>query len=701
MTPEHSQFHPDIVEAYRRLGESAGFGWRDEQVRLSQEIMEALLKGRVLCAEAPTGTGKSLAYLIAAIAVQGIREREGKDVMPIVVATNTVALQAQLFDKDIPVLTRMGFLGSDDMVLAKGRGRYMCLHEAQRIAGHPLRPIQRQEDLFGFGSEELDPRMPAEKRGAERLLGVWRAGAWQGDVDAWDGEPPAIWEAVRSSPETCIGEKCWAYEKACPFYSARRSLAGARIIIANHDMVLVDLKARRNGAEPVFPVSDYMLVIDEAHHLPSKAVEHAKTRIAVRDGLYLARQIAELAEKCAPLTPLSVLVDVTGWYQVLTSRKFTRVIRDLGGWLSNVFPDAGAGPYHRFAECPEDLAVLISEVTRPGWFISLTLKKVAHALGHVAATEPELARKLEVESLSLSAKLEHYLSGLKQFADQDTSVRWVGVETHDRKTQYTICTGPLEGAQVLEPDLFAVISRTVLVSATLRVEGDFSFFARRAGLPSSTRYLALPHIFPYEKSVLHIPRLGMRPPRDPQGYARYTALLAAWLSANIDPREATLVLFTSRQIMEMTRARMAHPLRAQVIAQKPRGHQSQVREHRARIDSGDGSVLFGVATLSEGVDLPGAYCRHVIITRIPFEHPNDPIREAVREHYGSEHFEANIMPEATRKLIQAAGRLIRRETDVGRLTLLDDRLLEIERVGRMLDSLPPFHRIADAAALSA
>lgn len=261
-----------IDECYDRLSALPDFIVRPGQRDLSAAICKALVADEPIAAEAPTGTGKTIAYLVGAIAA-GEKLRTTKDI-PIVIATATVGLQNQVLTGDLPRLVQAGIIKEGSALLAKGRGRYFCVANAERLVGDGV-PTS-QVDFF-----DEEQNTDSEELGAVNdLLEAWHGNAWTGDVDSYprplSGE---AWSRVQANSATCLGHKCEHYN-SCPFFNARRALSNARIVVANHALVLSDLAMEKEGQEPLFP-GRYLLVFDEAHHLPDKALEIAAGSIDV------------------------------------------------------------------------------------------------------------------------------------------------------------------------------------------------------------------------------------------------------------------------------------------------------------------------------------------------------------------------------------------------------------------------------------
>jgi ATP-dependent DNA helicase DinG len=261
-----------IDECYGRLEAVPGFVARPGQRDLSIAICKALVAGEPIAAEAPTGTGKTVAYLVGAIAAA--EKLRTTKYIPIVVATATVGLQTQVLTGDLPRLVQAGIIKEGSALLAKGRGRYFCVANAERLVQDGL-PTSQVDFFDEEGNSES-----AEMAVVGELLEAWHGNAWGGDVDSYPRPlAPAAWRQVQANSATCLGHKCEHYN-SCPFFNARRALSNARIVVANHDLVLSDLAMEKDGQDPLFP-GRYVLVFDEAHHLPDKALDIAAGSVDV------------------------------------------------------------------------------------------------------------------------------------------------------------------------------------------------------------------------------------------------------------------------------------------------------------------------------------------------------------------------------------------------------------------------------------
>lgn len=674
-----------IDEAYRRLAALPGFRVRADQVALSREVCQALLAGEPLAAEAPTGTGKTFAYLIGALAAAELMPTPQRP--PVVIATATVGLQQQVLMGDLPRLVEAGILADAEAVLAKGRRRYFCVLAAERLVEDGA-PVPQLELLDAERNEQLE-----QAEAVREMLEAFHGRAWDGDFDIYHGTPTSARDLVSASADTCLGRRCPHFDD-CPFFRARARLAHARLIVANQDLVLSDLSMALSEKDPLFPASHYLCVFDEAHNLPDKALEAGSANLQ----LELAH--AELAK-----LPLA-------WKAVARHVELVRLLARQGIEADSFDPVALTGALEACAQ--EIRALAVDEETRQLRFaagaLPASLRAGAEmALSHVRARAKVL--EAAIESLRGTALGErgaalasaiaeglHHLAGfagqlreltraLELFVDSRRAVRWV---YHDG-TQVSLHVCPLEGADILREILWASPRvRAVMVSATLRDFCGFERFAARAGTPANLRTLALPHIFPYREcelrvvDMVHSPRFETR--------ERYEHELSELLPRVIDPVEGTLVLFPSRRLMRATLPAMRAALGERVLAQGDLAIRELLREYRRRREAGEGAVLCGLATLAEGLDLPGALCTHVVICALPFTVPTTPLERELAEQMGARYFRERVLPDALVRLIQMVGRLMRRETDRGRITLFDKRLVSTQWGRKLLAALPPFRR---------
>ena len=258
--------------------------------------------------------------------------------------------------------------------------------------------------------------------------------------------------------------------------------------------------------------------------------------------------------------------------------------------------------------------------------------------------------------------------------------------------EITVAASPVLAAGSLQDNLWDSCYGAVLTSATLTTLGSFDFLRKRCGLPQGSNCQVIQSPFSHqEAAVLQVPRQGF----DPSKPVEHTQAIIRALPDLLAKESGALVLFSSRRQMLDVLEGLPAEFRQQVMAQDDYSKQELIRLHKAAVDAGRNNVIFGLASLAEGIDLPGEYCTHVVIAKIPFPVPNDPVDATLGDWVkgqGGNPFQEISVPEACLRLIQASGRLLRRESDTGTITILDERLLTRSYGRAILESLPPYQR---------
>ncbi|WP_136248515.1 ATP-dependent DNA helicase DinG [Halomonas borealis] len=700
----------EIQGAYRRVLDGLDLTPRYGQRLMIAEIartlggIEADESGRrtsdehVCVLEAGTGTGKTLAYLLAALPVA---KAHGKR---LVLATATVALQEQVLHQDLPSLKAHSGL-SFDYALAKGRGRYVCVARLDQAmdGGEDNPTLSLFEQSLDSGGDDF-------QRLVQSLGEAYGNGRWAGDRDSWpESIDDAHWRKLTVDHRQCTNRRCGHFG-ACAFFRARRDMDDAEVIVANHDLVLADLAL---GGGVVLPdPGDCIYVFDEGHHLPDKALNHFTHRFAVGYALRwlstLKKSLTELHQALSVQPTLArLLASLPALFEALEPRlgEAFSLGHQLAGRPEGL-GDGEEGAQHRFEmgrvpaamrEQADGLVTLFAELSR-------TLESMADILRE--SLDPEKSTGLPKEQAEPWLPLVALLHGRaleahalwQAFAETDPEgepprARWLTLERFGGDPELTFSASPVSAAHTLAKSLWGRCFGAVVTSATLTALGRFERLQERAGLANRYRYQSLPSPFDYSRAVLSVPREAADP-ADREGHERAIVEFIEGL----DDGEAVLALFSSRAQLRAVERALSGQARQRVLAQGRLPKRELVERHRAKVDKGEGSILFGLASFAEGIDLPGDYLTHVVITRLPFAVPDDPVGATLAEwieRQGGNPFMRISVPDASIKLVQACGRLIRKEADRGRITLLDRRVLT-RRYGRaLLDALPPFVREID------
>lgn len=685
----------EIQAGYRNWLGSRGFrarrGQRDMIATVARTITGA--SPRVAAIEAGTGTGKTAAYALAAIPVG---KATGKSV---VISTATVALQEQVVLRDLPDLqdnagVRFSF------ALAKGRARYVCLKRLD-------------DQLAGSAQQQLVPTFESVDAQGQalygELLGQFGSGAWNGEIDAWaDGIEDALWRPITTDHRGCSNNRC-SYFRQCPFFKARGLLEGADVIVVNHDLLLADLSL---GGGAVLPApEDCIYVIDEAHHLPSKTQQHFTHRARLRaTQQWLDSVTAGVGSLTMRFGRPQELESVT---QELTAdcTSFGEVLGELTLQVTGLEFEVRDDELltHRFAHgaVPQELALAADAGIAGAQAISARLDQIQELLQEVLDGDRQWQNGFEVEDWlgvvgQFQGRAEALLGLISDYAtarvvlpgvaaeevalSAPDRARWINAFGED----YELISAPLLPGDLLHEVLWTQAAAAICTSATLTAGGSFENFLDRAGVPENTVSQRIPSPFDYANiATFRVPQMTS----DPRNFAEHSEEVAELLPGLLAERVSALVLFTSWRQLKEVRNLLPFELSDQIRWQGSGSKQSLLNDHRDAIDAGVPAYLAGVASFAEGVDLPDDYCRHVVLVKLPFSVPDDPLDRALAEwveSQGRNPFMDISVPDAVIRLVQSCGRLIRHEGDHGLITLLDRRFVTA-RYGRvLLESLPPF-----------
>ena len=706
----------EIQSRYNELLERQGFRPRYCQKLMIADIANMLAERQevsdreegsddhISVIEAGTGTGKTIAYLLAALPLARFEKKK------LVIATATIALQEQILFKDLPDI--LEYLPDLDFTfaLAKGRRRYVCLSRLDRIlqeGGTFNLSLALYDDEAAQAEIEAD-----ERELCHEMVEALSRGQWDGDRDRWTREVDEnLWNRLSVDQGRCSGRSCSFYSN-CSFYKAREQIYRADCIVANHDLVLTDLLM---GGGLVLPSPEESIyVFDEAHHLPDKTISHLArfTRInATQTWLeQLPDSLAALSDalgdrqgRLSPVKYETLTAHLTEMMQLLAVSVAGMMQPGLEYSGRNRAEKENSSSQYRFpggdctAEMRQQAIPLHQEFTSLTRFLAELVDDLQSEMTEADTGSKALLEEwFPVMAAHLARadgnRLLWYSYMTEDEQGNPPQARWLTQLDESLGNEIQINASPVSIEDELRTLIWSRAWAVVLTSATLAVNGDFALFAKKAGLGTSARYRVLPSPFDYaSQGVLRIPAMSV----DPRQSEEHCEELAELLPEILMPDQGALVLFTSWWQMRRTLEQMDESFRISLLVQGEQGKAEILRLHRERIDEDQRSYIFGLASFAEGIDLPGKYCTQVVIARIPFSVPDDPVTATFNEWLetrGGNAFMEVSVPDAILKLKQACGRLIRTEEDRGTVTILDRRLLTQRYGRRILDSLPDFRR---------
>jgi ATP-dependent DNA helicase DinG len=692
---DFAQVDADLAPHGAIASQHARYEDRPSQRAMAVEIARLYNEGGVGLLEAGTGVGKSLGYLVPALRWAAANNERT------IVSTNTINLQEQLVGKDLPFLAKALSDQPVRFALLKGWRNFLCLLrlEQARASGNAL---------FDEGLErELD------------TIQAWAERTRDGSLSDLPVAPrPEVWDEVAAEPDLCQRARCPLYDR-CFLFKARKEAAQADVIVVNHHLLLSDLAVRRasgNWGEAAVLPAYTRLVIDEGHHLEDAAAAHLGANVSRRS---LQRLFNRLDRRGKGLLPALVarlaasndLLSVASFDLVLSRlTPAVNAVRDKSALLFDLLEtllaeEAGQGvPVIRlteeFATHPiwrAGLRVALDDVVGEIDVLSEGLQTVRDRIESGKRPDDAVIPLLN-EMRAVTRRLQLAGDGVQRALDPgrgEASVRWIEARGRDRAV--TVSTVPLDLAPILREDLFKRATTTVVTSATLATDNRFDFLTARLGLDDpelEPRTGIFPSPFRFqEQALLAVPADLPAPNVNPSGHL--TALARVTLDLADAANGGMFVLLTSHRDVRA----MAAELRARGADRRwpLLVHGDEMRDTLlARFRDAGNALLLGTASFWEGVDVPGDALRALLIGKLPFRVPSEPVTAAhceAIEARGGDAFREYMLPHAALRLKQGFGRLVRTSADRGVVVIADPRVVTKGYGRGLIESLPPARRL--------
>ncbi|MCK1967351.1 ATP-dependent DNA helicase DinG [Franconibacter sp. IITDAS19] len=663
---------------------------RPPQRQMIAEVAKTLGgdEGRHLAIEAPTGVGKTLSYLIPGIAIARDEQKT------LVVSTANVALQDQIYSKDLPLLRKI--IPELKFTAAFGRGRYVCPRNLAALSTDTA----AQGDLLAFLDDELTPNSKEEQQRCAKLKADLDSYKWDGLRDHTDQAiDDSLWARLSTDKASCLNRNCHYYRE-CPFFVARREIQEAEVVVANHALVMAAMESESVLPEP----KNLLLVLDEGHHLPDvarDALEMSAEITAPWNRLQLdlfCKLIATCMDQFRPKTvpPLAVPERLADHCE-----QVYELIASLNRILALYLPPGEESEF-RFpmGELPEEVMVICQQLAK----LTDTLRGLAELFLNDLSekTGSHDIVRLHRVLLQMNRALGHFeaqsklwrLSAMAQASGAPVT-KWVTRETREGQPHiFFHCVG-IRVSDQLEKLIWRQVPHVIVTSATLRSLNSFNRLQEMSGLKEKAgdRFVSLDSPFNHiEQGKIVIPRLKHEPLMEHE--ALHLAEMAAFFRAELAKGEhkGMLVLFASNRAMQ-TFLSYVTDLRLTLLVRGDQPRYRLVELHRKRVEQGETSVLVGLQSFAEGLDLKGELLSQVHIHKIAFPPVDSPVVVTEGEWLKSLNrypFEVQSLPAASFNLIQQVGRLIRSHACWGEVVIYDRRLLTKSYGKRLLDALPVF-----------
>ena len=662
------------------------FSNRSSQNKMIAEISKTLMgeypdSNPIICVEAPTGTGKTMAYLVSCLPIAKALKKK------LIIASANVALQEQILNKDIVEATKYSSVDFE-FALAKGRSRYVCIRNLINLTEESSNSNVLFEDALLWDEKPTKTDLDNLSEMAEN----YSSKSWSGEIDDLESPPDhSLWQKIACNRFTCNSKNCEFYND-CSFFKARKKASNSDVIIANHDLVLADII---NGNNVLPDVEDCIFIFDEAHHLSQKALSHFSIGGSTEFMKTSIRQSQGSIEQIIKITKTKSLDSYI--------EKVDESIKDLIDLLSELeFKDdtflfSILGVPKEITNITKELFVLFNSAYndfchyKEHWDEFIKTNKIDQV------TSDNINNIVGQNNQNLSSILS-LLSTFNQTQDPEKPPlsNWINQSRlANKKLNYQLNSAKIDVSSSLSNMIWSKAAGVVLTSATLTALGSFNRLNQQIGLnPDENQYLRLASPFDHKSVEFIVGKIKS----SPTNTFEHTQEVAQQLIKRIDPQSASLVLFASNNQMQEVADLIEKSINCPLLIQGEFSKKNILEKHIQNRSKGKGSIIFGLDSFAEGVDLKGDNLNHVFISKLRFSVPTSPIEMTTQSYLESMNRNAFMeisLPDASLRLIQACGRLIRTETDSGTITIFDNRLINKFYGKLLLKALPEYNVIIE------
>ena len=662
------------------------FSNRSSQNKMIAEISKTLMgeypdSNPIICVEAPTGTGKTMAYLVSCLPIAKALKKK------LIIASANVALQEQILNKDIVEATKYSSVDFE-FALAKGRSRYVCIRNLINLTEESSNSNVLFEDALLWDEKPTKTDLDNLSEMAEN----YSSKSWSGEIDDLESPPDhSLWQKIACNRFTCNSKNCEFYND-CSFFKARKKASNSDVIIANHDLVLADII---NGNNVLPDVEDCIFIFDEAHHLSQKALSHFSIGGSTEFMKTSIRQSQGSIEQIVKITKTKSLDSYI--------EKVDESIKDLIDLLSELeFKDdtflfSILGVPKEITNITKKLFVLFNSAYndfchyKEHWDEFIKTNKIDQV------TSDNINNIVGQNNQNLSSILS-LLSTFNQTQDHEKPPlsNWINQSRlANKKLNYQLNSAKIDVSSSLNNMIWSKAAGVVLTSATLTALGSFNRLNQQIGLnPDENQYLRLASPFDHKSVEFIVGKIKS----SPTNTFEHTQEVAQQLIKRIDPQSASLVLFASNNQMQEVADLIEKSIKCPLLIQGEFSKKNILEKHIQNRSKGKGSIIFGLDSFAEGVDLKGDNLNHVFISKLRFSVPTSPIEMTTQSYLESMNRNAFMeisLPDASLRLIQACGRLIRTETDSGTITIFDNRLINKFYGKLLLKALPEYKVIIE------